>query len=278
MKPLWLIERGVYPDHSRSFKAEVERQNMICAEVDYRPGKFHPDDIFGCPEVAQDTCVVTWGTLPLIRQIQLRRGWKPGGWCNVERLACASYLAHFGDFAINGRCAIVRGVEAIEEQDKLFAEFGGGEEIFIRPNGVQKLLPGAVVHRDNFFDALAPARYDPLSLVVLSTPREIGREWRFVISADSIVASSQYRDNGAIRISEGCPAEVRDFADCLLRTVAWRPDPMFMLDVCESDGSLWLLELNSFSCSGWYDCDMAAVIQAASAAASEEWLASRSDD
>ncbi len=41
----------------------------------------------------------------------------------------------------------------------------------------------------------------------------------------------------------------------------------------ESNGKLHLLELNSFSCSGLYVCDWAAVIHAASAAAENEWNA-----
>ena len=44
-----------------------------------------------------------------------------------------------------------------------------------------------------------------------------------------------------------------------------------MMDVCESNGKLHLLKFNSFRCSGLYDCDLAAVILAASAAAQREW-------
>lgn len=44
------------------------------------------------------------------------------------------------------------------------------------------------------------------------------------------------------------------------------------MDVCESDGRLSLLELNSFSCSGLYECDLEAVIRAASAVAEDQWI------
>jgi hypothetical protein len=40
-----------------------------------------------------------------------------------------------------------------------------------------------------------------------------------------------------------------------------------MLDVCDSEDGLRVVELNSFSCSGLYDCDLAAVVAAASACA-----------
>jgi hypothetical protein len=44
-----------------------------------------------------------------------------------------------------------------------------------------------------------------------------------------------------------------------------------MLDVCESDGRLWLVELNGFSCSWLYQCDLGAVVAAAGELAEREW-------
>jgi hypothetical protein len=44
----------------------------------------------------------------------------------------------------------------------------------------------------------------------------------------------------------------------MLAEVRWRPDPIFMLDVCDADGHLWLVEINGFSFSWLYQCDVAA--------------------
>ncbi len=275
MKLTWLIERGVYQEHARAFKAEVERQGMICAEVDYRPGKKPPDDILGCPSIADDACVVLWGTLPLMQQIQLHHSWVPGGWLHIENLDCSIYYAYFGPFLLNSNCSLLPGVEAIRLQEQLFHEFGSNDEIFVRPSGVHKLFTGTVAYKDDFRDAIAPSRYDPTNLVVVSTPKEIGREWRLVIVRDEVVAASQYRDNGAISVSRGCPAEVSQFVTDILRRVHWRPDSVFVMDVCESGDRLHVLELNSFSCSGFYDCDLAAIVRAASEVAEDEWRGSR---
>jgi hypothetical protein len=46
----------------------------------------------------------------------------------------------------------------------------------------------------------------------------------------------------------------------MLKDVRWRPDPVFMMDVCESEGQLWLVELNGFSCSWLYQCDLSGVV------------------
>ncbi len=36
-----------------------------------------------------------------------------------------------------------------------------------------------------------------------------------------------------------------------------------MLDVCEAEGGLHVLELDGFSCAGLYECDLGAVVKAA---------------
>src|SRR5262245_47494549 len=271
MNPSWLIERGVYRDQAPQVRAEIERQGMLCAMVDYQPGKRPPDDIRNCPHLADDACVVVWGTLPLMQQIQIHHKWIPGGWCHLQNLDCVTYYQHFGPWLLNSRHAMLTGVEATRQQQKLFDQYGREDELFVRPSCVHKLFTGCVVYRDDFRDAIAPARYNPDTLVVVAPPRVIQCEWRLVIVDDLVVAGSQYRDQGAIRVIADCPSVVLQFAADVLRQVAWRPDRAFMLDICECDGQLFILELNSFSCSAWYACDIPAVVRAASAAASDEW-------
>ena len=57
----------------------------------------------------------------------------------------------------------------------------------------------------------------------------------------------------------------------MLTEVGWRPDPAFVLDVCESAGRLHLVELNSFSGSWLYQCDLSAVVAAAGERARRLW-------
>lgn len=62
----------------------------------------------------------------------------------------------------------------------------------------------------------------------------------------------------------------RAFAARALASTSWRPDPLFMLDVGEVDGGeLRVIELNAFSCSGLYACELEPVVRAASACARE---------
>jgi hypothetical protein len=56
----------------------------------------------------------------------------------------------------------------------------------------------------------------------------------------------------------------------MLSEVRWRPDPIFMMDIAESEGQLWLVELNGFSCSWLYACDLQAVVATAGGLAAGE--------
>jgi hypothetical protein len=186
-------------------------------------------------------------------------------------LDCARYFAYFGRYLLNQHYAIMPGVEAIRQRDWLFSVFGRDERVFARPTSCHKLFVGRCIDREGFAAALAPTRYDPASLVVVAAPQAISREWRVVVIGDRIVSGSQYAVGGERAITADFLPEVRAFAESMLSEVRWRPDPAFMLDVCESAGRLWLVELNSFSGSWLYRCELPAVVSAASQLAERTW-------
>jgi hypothetical protein len=118
--------------------------------------------------------------------------------------------------------------------------------------------------------ALQSARYSRCGVLV-ARPWPVRYEWRLVAGPQGVVAASQYRDGGALAVTPGCPNDVRSFAEHVLAASGYRPDPLFMIDVCESGGSLHALELNSFSCSGLYACDPEAVVAEVTRLAQDAW-------
>jgi hypothetical protein len=93
-----------------------------------------------------------------------------------------------------------------------------------------------------------------------------------VVAGDDVIAASRYAQSGVKSVAPACPDEVIGFARDLLASVPWRPDDLFMLDVCEAGGNLRLVELNSFSCSWLYACDPERVVEAASQVAAARVL------
>jgi hypothetical protein len=278
VRPIWLIEADVYGTEVEPLAAEIRRQGMPCEFVRYRELVKGPLPLIDGQPIPSDACAVVYGTYPAVRHVQLHTDWVPGGWCNPANLDCACYYAHFGPHLLNRRYAMMPGVEALRLKDWLFDAIGTNDEMFARPTGVHKLFVGRRISRNQFETALAPTRYDPATMVLIAEPREIGREWRLVVSGSEVIAGSQYAVGGARAVLPDCPAEVAAFVRSVLDAVRWRPDDLFMLDVCESDGALHVVELNSFSCSWLYACDVARVVATTSEQAARAWDAAESAD
>jgi hypothetical protein len=271
MNPIWLVEAGVYGDEAGPLLTAIRRQGMAVAVVPHQALKRGEMLSVEQQVLADDDCVIGYGTFSFARQIQLHRPWKPGAWATAENLDCTTYFAYFGKFLLNQRYVILPGVEAIRQRDWLFQVLGKDDEVFARPTGCNKLFTGRCIFKDDFAAALAPTRYDPATLVTVSPPRDIGTEWRLVVAGERVIAASQYCVQGRKCVQAGCPEEVQKFAEAMLAEVRWRPDPIFMLDICEADGQFWLVEINGFSCSWLYACDVNAVVEEASRLASEAW-------
>lgn len=278
MRPTWLMEAGVYGAEAGPLLAEIRHQGMVAELMPHAALRKGTTPSAGAVPLGEGACVVGYGTFPFARQIQLHHRWLPGAWCTQESLDCAAYYAHVGRFLLNEHYTILPGIEAIRQADWLFSIFGPSDdeagEVFVRPTGCQKLFVGRRVGREEFRHVLSPARYDPQTLVVVAAARPIDREWRLVVVADRVIAASQYAVGGGRNVRPGCPAEVHAFAQHMLAEVRWRPDPVFMLDVCESAGQLRLVELNGFSCSWLYKCDLPTVVAEVSELAARTWDAS----
>jgi hypothetical protein len=271
MLPTWLFEADVFGETADALKAEVRRQGMACYVTRQDLLTKGAGDTFHGRRIGEDDCVIASGCFPFVNYIKTHRSWIPGVWCTPEILACSTYYPHFAPYVLNDPHWITTGVEATGAADRIFEELSHDGKVFVRPDGCQKIFTGRVVDRDEFPTALARARYDPETKVVIAPPRRIGREWRLVIAEDKVIAGSQYFAEGELELAPHCPDEVLGFASRMLRETHWRPDPIFMLDVCESEGKLHLLEINGFSCSALYPCDHAAVVTAAAQLAERAW-------
>src|SRR4051812_48587437 len=192
MRPSWLIEAGVYGAEADPLVAGVGRQGMIVEVVPHRALLKEKDIVAGGRPLADGDCVITYGTFPFARQVQLHRRWVPGAWCDPTNLECTTYFVRFGKFLLNQNYAILPAVQAICQRDWIYEEFGPDDEVFARPAGCDKVFTGRCVYRDDFASALSPATFDPDAQVVVAAPREIGREWRLVVAGDRVVAGSQY--------------------------------------------------------------------------------------
>ena len=268
VKPTWLIESGVFGESSDAIKSEIRAQGMAFEVVHARPflNGIIPT-VSGRP-LEDDACVIFWGSPPLMHHIRLIRSWRPGGWCNFDRLNCAEYYPHLRQRLINGNCAIDSIDQMLENASELFARYSKNDEVFVRPCTLEKVFTGQLVDIESFQSLLERARYAGCEILV-AAPADISYEWRLVVRAGKPIAASQYRVNGEIEIRAGCPSEVISYLDEIWSSLEWIPDEFFVVDVCKSGDNFYVVELNSFSCSGWYACDPAPIVASASESAAK---------
>lgn len=271
MQPTWLIEANVEGLPSEALQAVIRGQGMSVRVVKPFLHAEFPGDILGAETVPLDFCVVFCGTLTLMSYIQRRRRWAPGGWCNFDNLKCSTYYAHFGPFLLNRNYSMMPAIEAIRQRDRLYSSLGRDDLIFVRPDSVDKSFAGKLVDADSFKSSLSSKAFDQTTMVLVAEPREIACEWRLFIAHSKIVTGSQYRRDGRTDVAPGIPQQVAEFASKALAEIAWRPDPLFVMDVCESNDGFRIVELNSFSCSGHCECDLDAYVSAASRFAALQW-------
>jgi len=267
VKPTWLIESDVFGTSSEPIKSEVRSQGMALEVVHARPFLNGVIPRIAGKPLSNDDCVLFWGSPPLMHHIRLNYAWRPGGWCNFENLNCTEYYPRLRPWLLNRDCQIGTIDDLIHSADELFAKFASHGEVFVRPCTLEKVFTGQLVTIDNFAATLERARYANC-LALVASPVPISCEWRLVVHHGIPIASSLYRRQGNLEIHEGCPADVTNFVTKVWSNLGWVPDEMFVVDVCESSDDLYILELNSFSCSGWYACNPAAIVSCASEAAS----------
>jgi hypothetical protein len=270
MVPIWLIETDVFGRSFDPLKAEIRQQGLVWEVVQPRTFLNGVVPVVGGHRLTDQDCVIFSGTFPLMRHIQLHYRWAPGGWCTAEHFECRAYYPRFGRRLLNHSHAVMGVEEALSQAGEVFARFGREGRVFIRPCGVRKTFTGRCVDRDGFARALETARYAQ-GPVLIAGPRAITREWRVVVARGRLVAASQYMSEGRHSELPGCPQDVHAYVNGLLAEVSYRPDPIYMMDLCVSGDSLYLLELNSFSCSGLYQCDPSAVVKEVKGLALEEW-------
>jgi hypothetical protein len=271
MRPTWLIEANVEGLPSGDLQEEVRRQGMTCRVVKHLPNLSAPKDIAGGEGIPFDACVVFRGSLGLMRHIQRTRHWKPGGWCSFANLACSTYYAHFGPFLLNRDYTLLPVGEALRLTDTLFARHGVNNRLFVRPDSVEKSFTGVLADKLIFTRTISALSFDPTTLVLVARPRRLLHEWRLIVANGRVIAGSQYRNESGVTEEPGGPDEVMAFATSVLEKVEWRPDPLFAMDVCNSEDGFRVVELNSFSCSGQYLADLRPIVEAASAVAASSW-------
>jgi hypothetical protein len=104
-------------------------------------------------------------------------------------------------------------------------------------------------------------------LVLVSGKRAITKKWRFFVYKNQIITGSLYLV-GEERVEETIRGGyLENYLSEVFKEVSWYPESVCTIDICESEGELYVLELASFSCAGEYACDLSAIVKCGAKAA-----------
>lgn len=251
----WALQRG-NDDSARIANACLQLGIPFC-EFSSRP---FTEDL---PNVAIDDGPVVFYGSPRISGLVAKAGlWLPGVFGHPELFDFDRQMAAWRSSMLNADAALFTLSDLVHRSTQL------APRVFYRPATDAKEFGGGTATNeelqqwanqviDRGFGGLAQD-----TVIVVGPERHLGREWRLVIVQDAVVASSQYRNGGVHEVKSGAPSEVIDFGTGIASV--WSPHPVFVLDVTEADGELFVVEANGFNSCGFYDSDTLAIVESVS--------------
>lgn len=237
LKMDWVVEKDVFEENEPQL-VEILGDRLSWVSYGINGPTFSKSPV---------TDYIFYGTHTLGRRLQKSKGPKAICWLYDKVYDCNYYLPFFGSHALNN--------------PHLFVEAGtfsllrasiGHPAMFIKQNSGYKTFTGVVV------DSEVPTDLYRDELLMLAPVKPVELEWRFVISKGSVLTQSPY---GGTLESGLRMEEAKEFAKSVIPE-DYDPAPLWTLDICRSEGSYKVLEVNSLLAAGWYNCDIAKIVEA----------------
>ena len=257
---IWIVEQSVIRTGADEFEEAVRtsgagvRWLSIDDEARGRYGRWDENDT-----------VVFRGSFEAAETFRISRpDARPGVIGDQNLLKCSAYYPTVGPYLLNEEYVLIPLGDLRRLWPSLLQMFQA-KALFVRPDSGAKAFTGQLINDlDRFWSRERPylESMAPSALCVVARPREIEAEYRTVAVGGEIVAASLYKANGQREISRDVGDNVLNFAKAVLKDIP-PPAPAFMLDIAvEADGRLSAIELNAFSCSDFYACDPAPIVEA----------------
>lgn len=283
----WLLENETFEENLDKIKEIITKQGMkyqICNNLPFY-GKITFENKIPIIDgsIYKNKPLFAYGSLQLIKRLQ-KSNFSVVTFCNFKQFKCSYYYPRFGKYLLQEQYAFVPFGEFDRRKEWLFQHLGQQNQIFVRPDDGFKTFTGQLVSKERWDkDMGLIGFYDvqPECMCIVSEPKNIKNEWRFVIGTDfpsdeypqRIISGSCYKINGNLveNPNDEIDQYVIDYVNEVISNVNYRPDPFWILDVCLTD-KLNVLEVGSMSCSGLYGCDLNKVISNIADFLTAEWL------
>lgn len=274
MNVTWVLEPDTFTPYHQRLVTEIESQGHVVRTVPafYNSLEWSDTSRYYDDFSPAGSCVVCHASFQFTSLVAEDEVWVPGTYGIGEATDCSQYYPHLDDCLLNGDYKLLSLEEVANEAESLIKSLGIENRLFMRPSSGGKAFTGRLFTQAELQPhALRSSGLSMKTLVVISRPKPILREWRFVVVDRNVVAGSLYRELGELHQSPDVPAEALDFA-LQVASREFQPDRVWVLDTCETpDGEMKVVEINGFSSSNWYSCDLQAIVKAVSRVALDDW-------
>lgn len=168
------------------------------------------------------------------------------------------YLERWGKHMLNYGAALIA-------MDKVAPDMHPPDKtVFVRPLDDSKSFSGTVMTFSELLmwrDQLAAVTSDqhPIGEVLIAEPFNIAREWRLWIVNGTVISASRYRESFRLSKEKGCPDAVRTFAEERCRE--FTPHDIFVMDIGESAGELYIIECGCMNSAGFYKGEIDVIVR-----------------
>lgn len=211
------------------------------------------------PDTPTNIPTIFYGSTRFVNLCHRTKRWNPGAFFDPFYFTVKCWMTHYGERCLNHGASLTTLAQLVHEPydpDRLF---------FIRPDKDLKEFTGSVwsfneVKRWTTGLLKTDLGDEQLSHIDIwiSEPWKITREWRTFIVNNKVCQASQYKKDGKLKESADVPQEVIQYAE--ETSLIWQPHNIFVLDVCESAGNLFILEIGCVNSAGFYSCDIGTIV------------------
>ena len=200
--------------------------------------------------------VICFGSYSM-RHAAKRYGWSPGVF-DLQAHDFREQLERWGDRMLNASSKVMP-----------FKDVDISEAMFMRPIDDSKNFAGRVFEVDEFNEwkrkvvVLEQDYGDGLSkdtLVQVMQPVNIKAEYRTWVVKGKVVTQSLYKRGAKVMYSSDVDQRIIDYAnECV---DIWQPLDAFVLDICEVEDGLRIVEINTLNSAGFYAADVQLLVMA----------------
>ena len=200
-----------------------------------------------------------YGSTSMIKMVARSKWNKDGFFFNQSNLKTSLWIQKLGNRVLNYDSKFMTLAEAMEN-------IGEGM-FFMKPDNDLKDFTGSDVDAQGikkFYDSVSAGGFlfGTDIEVVISPIKNLGWEYRCFMVGDKVVSASSYKLKSMLRDDKRVSQDIIDFAEETAKI--WKPDNAYVMDICETDNGLKVVEFNCVNASGFYSCDAEKIVRSIS--------------